>query len=204
MNRARQGEERGKGTPLMDIQRVAKHYNIDEATAAYWLTIHTIHELIPERGYGLTHAHPDILTGTSMSELSTALDLMEDSLNEGEMAKLELATYELPGQDDLDVMWAEMVKASFHVSRPTPRIVDGIPLTSMVLTKGSPQWAALIPLLVPIGIIGLITFGIVKIETISKALLPIILAAGGLVVLALGIMRKPAAAAAERYIERKL
>lgn len=47
-------EDRGKGVPLSDIERVMRHYNIDRATAEYWLTIHPLDELLPERGYGLT------------------------------------------------------------------------------------------------------------------------------------------------------
>ena len=31
-----------------------RHYGIDEATACYWLSIHTLDELLPERGTGLT------------------------------------------------------------------------------------------------------------------------------------------------------
>lgn len=198
MPRAREGEERGKSLPLSDAERVARHYGISLDEACYWLTIHTVEELVPERGYGLTHAAPQALTGTSTSELRTALNLMEDSLNVGEKAKLELATYDLPTREELEIMRLDMLWSGLDVSKPTAKVVDGIPLTSMVLTKGSPQWAAaLIPLLVPIATIGLIAFGITKLETISKALLPLILAAGGLTVIALGIMRQPAARAAE-------
>ena len=141
---------------------------------------------------------PKALTGTSLAELGTALDLMEDSLNIGGKARLELATYDLPVQAQLDVLWGEMIASGLHVSRPIARIVNGVPLTSMVIRKGSPQWqVALIPLLVPIATIGLIAFGIIKLEDITKALLPLILAAGGLTIIALGIMRQPAARAAE-------
>lgn len=139
----------------------------------------------------------ECLTGTSMSELDSALNLFENSLNPGEKARLDLATYALPSRDDLDAMWADMLASGFHVSRPRARIVDGIPLVSLTLTKGSPVWAALIPLIVPIAIVGLIAFGIVKIEAITKALFPLILATGGLFVIALGLMRQPAARAAE-------
>lgn len=201
---AREGEQRGRGIPLTDIQRVARHYNIDEATAEYWLTIHPIEELVPERGYGLTTSSPGALTGTSMSQLGLALNAMEDSLNEGEKARLELATEQLPAQDTLDAMWADILWAGFDVSRPTAQIVDGIPLTTMVLTKGSPQWTMILPLLVPIGVIGLIAFGITKIETITKSLFPLVLATGGLLVIALGIMRRPAAEAAERAARKYL
>lgn len=46
-------EERGRGHPRTDVERVMSHYNIDRATAEYWLTIHPIDELLPERGTGL-------------------------------------------------------------------------------------------------------------------------------------------------------
>lgn len=194
---AREGEERGRGIPLDTPSRVARHYNISIEEACALLEVYSEEELLPERGYGLTSSSPSPLTGTSMSELGPALNTMEESLNEGESARLELATYELPAQDNLDSMWADMLASGFHASKPTARIVGGVPLTSMVLTKGSPQWAALIPLIVPIAIVGLIAFGITKIGEITRALLPLILAAGGLTVIALGMMRAPITKAAE-------
>ncbi len=195
---AREGFERGRGVPLDTPERVARHYGISVEEACNLLRTHPVEDLIPERGYGLTTASPSSLTGTSLDELGTALNLMEDSLNIGGRARLELATYDLPTQDELDTAWLDMVASGLHISRPTARVVDGIPVTSMVIRKGSPQWqAALIPLLVPIATIGLIAFGIIKLEDISKALLPLILAAGGLTIIALGILRQPAARAAE-------
>jgi len=190
--------ERRKGYPRTDIERVMKHYNVDQATAEYFLSVHPIQVLLPERGYGLTSSSPKAITGTSLDELNSALISMEDSLNIGDEARLELATYDLPDQGQLDAIWDELLASGLHVSRPTARVIDTIPVTSMVIRKGSPQWAAaLIPLLVPIGTLGLIAFGIIKLEDISKALLPLILVAGGLTVIALGIMRQPAARAAE-------
>ena len=50
---AREGEERGRGVPLSDLERLMRHYNISEHTARYWLTFHTFEELLPERGTGL-------------------------------------------------------------------------------------------------------------------------------------------------------
>lgn len=193
---AREGEERGRGIPLSDIDHVMRHYNVDEATAEYYLSIHPVEMLLPERGYGLTSGP---LIGTSISELGTALNLMEDSLDIGEKARLDLATYDLPLQHDLDTMWLEMVTSGLHVSRPTAKIVDGIPLTSMVLTKGSPAWALIIPLIIPIAIVGLIAFGITKLETITKALLPLVLATGGFLVIGIALMRKPVERAVERF-----
>ena len=56
--KARMGEERGRGFPLSDVERVMRHYNIDEVTARYYLSVHPIEMLVPERGYGLTEAIP--------------------------------------------------------------------------------------------------------------------------------------------------
>jgi hypothetical protein len=139
----------------------------------------------------------DPIIGSSFSELGPELNRMEDSLEVGGKARLEIVTYDLPSEYDLESIYEEAVNIGMHLTRPKARIVEGLSVTSMVLTKGSPMWAALIPLLVPLGVIGLITFGITQIETISKALLPLILASGGLTVIALGIMRKPAERAAE-------
>jgi hypothetical protein len=51
---AREGQERGKGIPFQDVERVMRHYGIDEETARYWLTIHPVDILLPERGTGLS------------------------------------------------------------------------------------------------------------------------------------------------------
>ena len=60
---ARVGEERGRGIPLSDVERVMRHYNIDEATARYYLSVHPIEILLPERGYGLTEAIQPPISG---------------------------------------------------------------------------------------------------------------------------------------------
>lgn len=54
MGRAREGEERGRGVPLDDAERVARHYGISIEEACEWLETHTVEELIPPRGTGLT------------------------------------------------------------------------------------------------------------------------------------------------------
>ena len=47
-------EERRKGYPRTDAERVAAHYGISLEEAEQWLTIHSVEELLPPRGYGLT------------------------------------------------------------------------------------------------------------------------------------------------------
>lgn len=51
--RAREGQERGRGIPRTDIERVMNHYGVDEKTACEWLAVHSVEELLPERGSGL-------------------------------------------------------------------------------------------------------------------------------------------------------
>lgn len=44
-------------------------------------------------------------------------------------------------------------------------------------------WALVVPLVVPLATVALITFGIIKIEDISKALVPLIAVTGGIIIL---------------------
>ncbi|GAI90826.1 unnamed protein product, partial [marine sediment metagenome] len=105
---------------------------------------------------------------------------------------------DLPTEDELDDLYLGMLANGFHAYRPTARVIDGIPTTELVLQKGSPSFAVIVPLLVPLFVIGLIAFGLVRIEAIGKALLPLMITgAVGLVAVAL-IVRKPA----EKYLER--
>ena len=196
MGQAREGLDRGKGIPLSDIQRVLRHYTIDEPTARDWLTIHPIEELVPERGYGLTTAAQ--VVGHSIQDLSGALNTMENSLAKGSQAKLEFCTESMPADEDLDKLFLSATATGFHLSYPTAKRIKGVATTELILTKGSPQWALLIPLIPTVLIVGLIAFGLVRIEEISKALLPLMITgAVGFVALVL-IVRKPA----ERYLER--
>lgn len=139
------------------------------------------------------------IIGYSAGELPTALDLVESTMEVGGKASLTICTEDLPTEDALDDLYLGMLANDFHAYRPTARVIDGVPTTTLVLQKGSPAFAVIIPLLVPLFIIGLIAFGIVQIEAIGKALLPLfITGAIGLVGLAL-IIRKPA----ERFLERR-
>jgi len=141
---------------------------------------------------------PQEIFGYSQGELATGLTLMEDSMEMGDKARLTFCTEALPSEDNLEAMYLGMLGIGCHLSRPTARMVGGIPTTEFVLKKGSPQWEMIIPLIIPLLIIGLITFGIFRLESISKALMPIILIGGGLMIVLAVLARKPATA----YIER--
>jgi len=196
MGQAREGLERGKGIPLDDAQRIARHYGISIEEACDLLRTYSIEELVPERGYGLTTAAQAV--GYSLQDLPGALNTMENSLAKGGQAKLELCTENMPADEDLDKLFLSATAAGFHLTYPTAKRIKGVATTELVLTKGSPQWGLLIPLLPTVLIVGLVAFGLVRIEEISKALLPLLITgAVGLVALTL-IVRKPA----EKYLER--
>ena len=143
-------------------------------------------------------AVPQEIFGYSQSELATALTLMEDSMGMGQKARITLCTEGMPTEEELDQMFQGMKGTGCHLSRPTAGLVEGIPTTEFVLRKGSPQWQIIIPLLIPLFTIGLVAWGITRIESITKALVPLMLIGfGGLILLAI-TLRKPAERIAER------
>lgn len=148
-------------------------------------------------------SNSDEMSGTSITELTDALVQMENSLSYGEKAKLQIISDELPNAQELDEFYRDLISAGFHTSKPTARIANGFPLTEITLTKGSPVWAALIPLVPAVLIMGLIAFGIVKIEEISKALVPLLLISGGIAIGLVALVTRPSVMrAAEKGFER--
>lgn len=196
-------EERGEGVRLDDAQRVARHYGVTIEEACVLLGAYSAENLLPERGYGLTgggitrFGNVEIV-GHTADELASGLVIMEGSMDVGEKAQITLCTKAIPTDEDLAMMYLGMVSKGCHLSYPTAHVTGGIPATEFVLQKGSPAWALIIPILVPLFTVGLVAFGITKIETITKALVPIILiSVGGLIILA-AVLAKPAT----KYLEK--
>ena len=190
-----EGRQTMFGIPKNDVERLMSHYGISEEEACELLVTYPADLLLPERGSGLA---PVEIVGFSQSELASGLELMESGINYGESARVTLCTEGLPDEADLAQVYLDVLASGHHVSYPTAAVVDGIPTTEFVIKKGSPQWQLIVPLLVPVFIIGLVAFGITKIESITKALVPIILISiGGLIILA-AVLSKPAT----KYIER--
>jgi len=52
-------------------------------------------------------------------------------------------------------------------------------------------WAAIIPLIVPIATVAAVIFGIIKIEDISTALVPLVCIVGGITLILVAILREP-------------
>jgi len=183
------------GIPKNDVERLMSHYGISEEEACELLASYPADLLLPERGSGLA---PVEIVGFSQSELASGLELMESGINYGESARVTLCTEGLPSEADLAQVYLDVLASGHHISNPTSAVIKGIPTTEFVIRKGSPQWQLIVPLLIPVFTIGLVAFGITKIESITKALVPIILISiGGLIILA-AVLSKPAT----KYIER--
>ena len=148
----------------------------------------------------LLGASPDNITGYDTSELAIGLNRMEASLPTGGRARVQLCSSELPSQGELDTFYQKMLAIGCHVTRPTATIIGMAPTTEFILTKGSPAWALIIPLIVPILIIGLVTFGIFKLESITKTVVTLLLVTFGGVILTAAILAKPAERVATSYI----
>jgi len=193
--RQTEGRQTMFGIPKTDVERLMSHYGISEEEAAELLSSYPADLLLPERGSGLV---PVEIIGHTQGELASGLELMESGINFGESARVMLCTEGLPDEADLAQVYLDVLASGHHISYPTSTVINGIPTTKFVIRKGSPQWQLIVPLLVPLFTIGLVTFGITKIESIARALVPIILISiGGLIVLA-AVLSKPAT----KYIER--
>ncbi|MDD4986618.1 MAG: hypothetical protein PHQ43_12730, partial [Dehalococcoidales bacterium] len=141
------------------------------------------------------------IAGHGINEFANALTIMEDSIEHGEKAKVQMVVDSMPSQLELDYLYKEMIDSGFHTTKPVARMIDGYPTITMVLRKGSPVWAALIPLIPTVIVGGLVAFGITKIESISKALLPLLLVTvGGVIMVVALASREPVVSAAERAL----
>lgn len=152
----------------------------------------------PTETEGRYTMEPREIVGYSREDFATALEVMESTIDMGQKARITICTEGMPTEEELDYIFLGMVETGCHVSRPTAGLVEGIPTTEFVLQKGSPQWQVIIPILIPLFTIGLIAWGITRMEAITKALVPLMLIGfGGLIILAI-VLRKPA----EKYLER--
>jgi len=141
------------------------------------------------------------IVGYTVDDLRIALDAMEEAIPLGAKVNVELCTDSMPTEADLAEAFLRMTASGAHVSYPAADIFEGIPTISFSMEKGSPAFALAIPLIVPLLTIGLIFFVVTKIETIARALFPIlILGVAGVVVLA-GIARSERLGT--KYIEQR-
>ena len=137
------------------------------------------------------------LEGVDIDTLALCLNAMEDSLAVGQKASLTIYSDLPPTAEELASLYLTALDVGFHLSMPRAVVGTGISSTTIVLRKGSPQWQMLLALLPTVLTVGLVAFSITRIQSISRALIPIFLIGGGIVIAALALARRPA----EKYIE---
>ncbi len=116
-------------------------------------------------------------SGTTVAEMNDALTQMEDSINFGQKATLQIVSEVMPTRQELDEAYVQSRANGLHLSRYRTKVVNGRSVTEVTLIKGSPVWWT--ALIIPVAIIvGMIVFGVMG-ERITKALVPILLIVGG-------------------------
>lgn len=156
----------------------------------------------------------NLLSGHTSRELQYGLNLMDSITEAGEKIEVSIVSNALPSEEDLRQFIVSAAMAGIEVSYPSTELVEGVyPTTTFTITKTNPTpgitsvfpAAALIAIIPTVMIVGLIGFGIFKIESITKALVPILLITiGGIIVIA-GIMtRKPVLETAAKYRAQNL
>ena len=190
-------EERGKGVPLTDIERLQRHGSLP----------------LPPRGAGLEDLEGNmLLQGHTEEELAYGLSLMDSITDPGDKIEVSIVSTDIPTEEELAHFVIEAARTGIEISFPNVEVIDGWPTTTFIITKaegaapgttGFPV-AALIAIIPTVLIAGLVGFGLFKIEDITKALVPILLITlGGLIILAGVLTRKPVVEAAGKWAERK-
>ena len=139
------------------------------------------------------------IRGHSINELSSSLVEFEDSIELGKAATISLLGTNPLTQQELIEFRDNILANGFHLDGRISQNTHGeVVEVKIPLKKGSPVWALLIPL-IPLAVIaGLVVFSIVSLDRIKNALLPIILAVGGLFVLVL-IVKGPG----QTYVQQR-
>jgi len=89
-------DERGRGIPRSDVERVAKHWGITIEEAEYWLTIHPVDVLLPERGTGIERGTAAVALGA----YTNIVDIIAPaSASAGELVNIEAKVKNLAGHD---------------------------------------------------------------------------------------------------------
>ena len=142
---------------------------------------------------------------TDISQLPQDLLDMEKSLPAGGECLIQLCTEFVPDQSDLDQFYTDMVEEGFHVSKPVVSMIGGVPVTSFVAKKGSPLLLALVALIPTALIVGIVAYGIYKINDISASLtnllVPVLLVIFGGTIIVGALLRKPAENIATAYLQ---
>ena len=142
------------------------------------------------------------LVAFDQGELAIALEAMELGTKPGGWVRLDVCTEEMPTQEMLDQVYADILATGHTITPPAATVINGVPTTSFALRRDLPYeqylWPLIIGALVPLAIVGTVVYGITQIGNISDALIPILLVTGGILIAAIALLRKPA----QTYIER--
>jgi len=112
-------------------------------------------------------------------------------------------------QQQLDDLHAHFLECGIDIQGCLQQRVKGLYEIRIKYKKHAPsgaiaQWQLLIPVIPVFLIATLVGIGIFRIEEVGKAILPILLAVGGFVVITVAMIRKPLAEAGVKYVERRL
>lgn len=185
-----------------DVQRIALTRGVSLEDANTLLEAHPLSSLVSGDSYNQETTTPKEITGYGINDLAIALQAMEDSLPVGGKAKITLCTDRLLITDELASLYAEMKFLGEHTSFPEASIIDGVPVTSFIIRKGSPQWALIIGVLPTVLIVGLIAFAITRLTQIANFVIPVLLIAGISGIVIAGLLARPAERVATAYISK--
>jgi len=141
------------------------------------------------------------LTGYDLNDLPFALQVMEQQTQPGGFCQVQLCGEELPSPEVVEKFYQGVLNTGHTISYPVCSMSGEVAVTSFNIMRDMPyeqyQWAILVPLIGTLAIPALIAFGIVKIGDISAAIVPILLIAGGIIIITVALLRQPVT----KYIE---
>ncbi len=122
--------------------------------------------------------------GTSAEELELALSEAEGTLSTGNHLAIQLCTYNHPSDTDIQEFYSSASNLGIAIDNLRISHFDGFcELSFDVAVSGNPVSglgfapAALIGIIPTVAIVGLIAFGIINIQEIASAILPILVVA---------------------------
>lgn len=140
--------------------------------------------------------------GYSMDDLAYALDCMEQVTGVGKYCQVQLCSEEPPSPDAIEETYQAILNTGHTITYPEVYQDGLVFVTAFNIRRDVPyeeyQWALLASLIGTLAVPALIAFGIVKIEGITKSLIPILLIAGGVIITVAALARKPATVYFER------
>lgn len=153
------------------------------------------------------------LVGNNMEDFGNAILNIVPDLNRGASYRVTVCTSAMPTENDLAKIVINANNGGYSTSFPVYSLINGNHITQFILSKKATNRTvgvrsiglipAIIPIIVPLAVIGLVAFGITQIKKITSSLLPILLiGVAGITVLAIAF-KKPAEAAATTYLQKQ-